>query len=174
MTCQKIITICLIFVFTICVTNLQRTPHVIATLNDQHIISSYIKKKNKSIDHRTAEHIAREIVINSKHHDVKPSLVVGIMQVESTFKPKARGKSGAIGLMQVMPLWSKHFGLNHPRELYDIKTNIKCGVRILKKYKAKAKGDVDKALYFYVGGNNNYHKKVYKAQSEFKKFKEKC
>ena len=174
MTCQKILNICLIFVFTFCITNIHKTPHVIATLNDQHIISSYIRKKNKSIDHKTAEHIAREIVITSNHHNIKPSLVVGVIQVESTFKPKARGKNGAIGLMQVMPMWTKHFGLNSKKELYDIKTNIKCGVGILKRYKTKANGNVDRALCLYVGGNKNYHKKVYKAQSEFKKFKENC
>jgi len=75
--------------------------------------------------------------------------------------------------MQVMPFWAKTFGFRNTKELYIIENNINCGSRVLTRYTNSSKGNIDKALNLYVGGNKKYSKKVYKAEADFIRHKEK-
>jgi len=117
--------------------------------------------------------IAETIVKLSKEENVSPELVVGIIEIESQFNPMARNeKSKAIGLMQIMPDWYKKLGLSSVYKLYDIPTNIKSGIRILKIHiKEDAKGDISKGLYFYVGKDSTYSGRVFQAAGKFVVFR---
>ena len=93
------------------------------------------------------------------------ALVPRIIKVESNGNPRAISKKGAIGLMQVMPLWvpelKKHGIVKKGRdELLDPVTNVRAGKFILARYLEKHKGNVRKALHSYSGGAKNYYKKV--------------
>lgn len=175
MRCQKNIIFLIVFTL-ILFSKIDLSNNVEASISknqDHHIIVSYIKHRNKNISNQVANQIAHEIMINSRNHNIRPSLIVGLIQVESNFKVRARGVNGALGLMQVMPLWVKPFNLENSNALYNVRINVNSGTRILKRYMNKNGGNLDKALNRYVGGNPVYSKKVYKAETQFKNFKTK-
>jgi soluble lytic murein transglycosylase-like protein len=90
-----------------------------------------------------------------------PELVLAVIEVESRFDSYAISKSGAQGLMQVMPFWLKEIG--HPDDnLIDIITNLRMGCTILKYYMDMEKNNLHNALARYNGsaGSRVYSNKV--------------
>ena len=100
-------------------------------------------------------------------------MVLAIMAIESRFDPNSVSNKGALGLMQVMPQWSKVLGIQD--DLKDPKTNIKYGMQILGFYQQMYKdlemaltaynrgpGPVDMALMRGKDYRNNYAAKVLK------------
>ncbi len=86
-----------------------------------------------------------------------PELVLAVIEVESRFDPYAISRSGAQGLMQVMPFWLDEIG--HPEDnLIDIDTNLRMGCTILKYYLDMENGELHPALARY---NGSYGSKVY-------------
>lgn len=70
------------------------------------------------------KHIAKEAELDWK-------LVVAVMSQESAFNPNAESHAGALGLMQIIP----RFSMVESKELlYDPETNIREGVRYLRKH----------------------------------------
>jgi len=136
-------------------------------------IELYIKARYRRVPTVVAQTLALTIVATCKEEDVSPELVVGIIEIESQFNPMARNeKSGAIGAMQIMPEWSKKLGLKSVYNLYDIPTNIKSGIKVLKIHiNEDAKGDIAKGLYFYVGKDRSYANKVFQAAGKFVVFR---
>ena len=98
---------------------------------------------------------------------LKPELVLALIEVESGFNRFAVSGSGARGLMQVMPFWKKEIG--HPRDnLFEPRTNLRYGCTILKYYLDLVDGDLSEALAHYNGsdGELTYPAKVMFAFSE--------
>jgi len=58
-------------------------------------------------------------------------LVSSIVAQETKFNPKSKSWAGAVGLMQVLPRYSE---VADEEQLYDAKTNIREGVRIIKEH----------------------------------------
>jgi soluble lytic murein transglycosylase-like protein len=90
-----------------------------------------------------------------------PELVLAVIEVESRFNSYAISKSGAQGLMQIMPFWLKEIG--HPNDnLIDIITNLRMGCTILKYYMDMEKNNLHNALARYNGsaGSRVYSNKV--------------
>ncbi len=82
--------------------------------------------------------------------DLKPDLVLALIEVESYFDQYAVSRAGAQGLMQVMPFWKNEIG-RPDDNLTDMHTNLRYGCRILQFYMKKAKGDWIEALARYNG-----------------------
>lgn len=83
-----------------------------------------------------------EIIAYSVENDLDPTLVASLINVESSFKANSKSKTGAIGLMQIMPKTGEFVAtmLNedfNEENLYNPKTNIKYGCRYLKYLKEK-------------------------------------
>jgi len=78
---------------------------------------------------------------------VDPNLAAVVMQIESCGDPRARSRSGAMGLFQVMPF---HFAAaDNP---YDPDTNALRGLSYLARSLQAASGDARLALAGYNGG----------------------
>lgn len=93
--------------------------------------------------------------------DLKPELVLSVIQIESRFDNFALSSVGAQGLMQVMPFWKGEIG--RPKDnLMSIETNLRYGCTILSYYLKKEKGDLIRALARYNGslGKTRYPEKV--------------
>ncbi len=64
--------------------------------------------------------------------DVSPELADAVVRIESRYDPKARGKAGEIGLMQIKPATARLMGYRGSvRGLYRPETNILYGMKYL-------------------------------------------
>jgi soluble lytic murein transglycosylase-like protein len=101
----------------------------------------------------TAQRILRAVHCEAGKHPMlreRPHLVLAVIDVESAFDPFAVSYAGAVGLMQVMPFWPTHLGLER-KDLIDIELNIRMGTSILAHYLERERGDYFRALGRYNG-----------------------
>ena len=131
----------------------------------------YIDRKFQMIPRTVALDIAEQILIVSKQENISPELIVGIVEIESSFNPMSKSNKKARGLMQVMPEWVPKLGLKHESDLYDIDTSISIGVKVLKIHISEQKGSINKGLYYYVNKDSKYVSDVYAAIGRFVTFR---
>ncbi|MFP5515473.1 MAG: phage tail length tape measure family protein, partial [Alphaproteobacteria bacterium] len=82
-------------------------------------------------------------------YGVDAAIIKGIIQRESSWNASAvNSRSGAAGLMQVMPANWSAYGITNP---YDPRQNIEAGTRIFREHLNRAGGDLDRALSTYSG-----------------------
>jgi hypothetical protein len=84
-----------------------------------------------------------------------PSLVLGVIEVESSFNPRARSHAGARGLMQLMPRTAASIARRlgwRDADPYDPEFNIAAGTYYLAWLVKRFDGDVDLALAAYNAG----------------------
>ena len=72
---------------------------------------------------------AEIIEATAEAHGVDPLLVSALIKVESNFKPRARSRKGAMGLMQLMPATARQYNV---RNAFDPRANIEAGIKHLK------------------------------------------
>ena len=80
-----------------------------------------------------------------------PSLVLGLVEVESGFRKYAISSAGAMGVMQVMPFWTRSIGNGDASSLFHMQTNLRFGCVILRHYLDMEKGNLYLALWRYNG-----------------------
>ena len=82
---------------------------------------------------------------------LEPSLVLGLIQVESAFRKYALSPVGAQGYMQVMPFWTRVIGDGDRHKLFNMQANLRYGCSILRMYIDMEHGDLYLALGRYNG-----------------------
>ena len=114
-----------------------------------------------------------KIVEISTKEEVNPLLIVSIIQVESSWNPKAVSNKGACGLMQVVPKWNpKKDGTKYTcEELKDPLLNIRVGAKALRRWNKRSGGDTPTAICAYNAGNICFKRikttYLYKVESVF-------
>jgi soluble lytic murein transglycosylase len=109
-----------------------------------------------------------EIAAAARRHGLDPELVRAVIFRESRFNPRARGSSGEIGLMQVLPTgaaaeWARVLKRPCPaaRDLFDVETNLEVGcwylARALRRWRNYDHG-VELALAQYNAGESRAQK----------------
>lgn len=123
--------------------------------------------------------IDRELAMNITRHaleaGIDPELAFRLIRVESVFKVSARGRQGALGLMQLMPGTARSLdrSLDTEREILDPDNNLRTGLNYLRQMieryddvrlgvLAYNRGEVsvDRALRRGVDPENGYSHKV--------------
>ena len=94
------------------------------------------------------------------YQGVSPQIARAIVDTETKGRHNSRSEVGAIGLMQVMPANAKRCGLKTSDALWDLKTNIQCGVQILREELENYKGDITKAARVYNAGPKGLRIKI--------------
>lgn len=99
---------------------------------------------------------------------LEPSLILGLIEVESGFNKYAVSSFEARGYMQIMPFWVKAIG-NEKHNLFYLRTNLRYGTTILRHYLELENGNLFMALGRYNGsrGQQKYPNSVLKAQKKF-------
>jgi len=112
---------------------------------------------------RTAEHVTRVEFLETLWYEsvragLEPSLMLGLVQVESGFRKYAVSIAGARGFTQVMPFWARLIGDGDSGRLFHTQTNLRFGCVILRHYLNIERGDLFLALGRYNGsrGRSEY------------------
>jgi hypothetical protein len=83
-------------------------------------------------------------------HGLPETLLLAVARGESDFKPRARSKANAYGLMQILwPDTAKHLGLEQLSEVLDPCTNVDAGARYLKELQQRYNGNWYRTLAAY-------------------------
>lgn len=111
--------------------------------------------------------ILKFVHLEAHKAQLSPELVLAVIQVESYFDRFAISRSGARGLMQIMPFWLDEIGRSGDN-LFHIQTNLRFGCTILRYYLDMEKGNLTRALARYNGslGKFKYPNKVFKARKK--------
>jgi soluble lytic murein transglycosylase-like protein len=102
----------------------------------------------------------------SQRAGLEPSLLLGLIQVESGFRKFAISSAGARGFTQVMPFWTRLLAEGDASVLFQAQTNLRFGCVILRHYLNVENGDLFFALGRYNGsrGQAQYPNAVLAAQ----------
>ena len=116
-------------------TNIRSDPRYRLYIRTGGIKGKQYIKKYKAIIHKAADQF-----------DVEPHLIKAIIKAESYFDPNAISKSGAQGLMQLMPSTADDMRVNNP---FDPEENILGGTRYLSLLLKRFKQDKRLAIAAY-------------------------
>jgi hypothetical protein len=86
---------------------------------------------------------------HASDYGVDPALVAAVITVESKGDPNAISRSGAMGLMQLMPAVCEDYGVAEP---FNPDSNIRGGVNLLANHLRRYKGDLKRVLAAYNAG----------------------
>jgi len=104
-----------------------------------------------SLQVRPPAYIMNALRAAAAKYDVSLDILVGVAHTESRFNPRAVSPVGAMGLMQLMPVVIRTYGIKDP---FDPVENAMGAARFLSKYYKKY-GDWGKTLAAYNWGPGN-------------------
>ena len=108
--------------------------------------------KKRKAEHSVRVEFLETLWYESKRAGIEPSLLLGLVQVESGFRKYAISSVGARGYTQVMPFWARLIGDGEPARLFRMQTNLRFGCVILRHYLVDLeRGDLFMALGRYNG-----------------------
>ncbi len=124
--------------------NIRAARSAAAEVSTSEQVSSFVRGKPF-----TAQEIEAAIDASAARHNVDPSLVRAVIKVESNFNPNAVSRTGAMGLMQLMPQTARQLRVMNP---FDPEQNVDAGVRHLKQLMESYGGDLKLSLAAYNAG----------------------
>ena len=98
---------------------------------------------------RSRERLEPIIGAAATRYSLDPALLRAVLYVESRFNPQAVSAAGATGVMQLMPLTARRYGVT---DRTDPKQSVDAGARYLRDLLARFGGNVALALSAYNAG----------------------
>ncbi len=134
----------------------------------------WLGEMSNRLRRREAEHLRRIEFLETAWYEstragLEPSLLLGLIQVESGFRKYAVSRAGARGYTQVMPFWARLIGDGNTGRLFHMQTNLRFGSVILRHYLDRERGDMYLALGRYNGsrGRPEYPNAVLASQRQW-------
>lgn len=118
------------------------------------LVFTPITASQKSVICKNADFLVSE----AKKVKVDPYIFISLIYHESAFRPRVVSSAGACGLTQVLPRYSRYTC----KQLKNPRTSIKEGLRHLRWWLTRAKGDERLALCGYNAGNKCFTSKKFK------------
>lgn len=136
-------------------------------------LQQFLKRRDAQAHELRHSDLRREFLqtvwYESQRAGLDPSLVLGVIQVESGFRKFAISSAGARGYMQVMPFWTRVLAEGDASVLFQAQANLRFGCVILRLYLQLENGDLTLALGRYNGsrGQLAYPHAVLSAQRQW-------
>jgi soluble lytic murein transglycosylase-like protein len=141
------------------------------TIDARLVYLRWLGEMSNRLRKRESEHLRRVEFLETAWYEstragLEPSLLLGLIQVESGFRKYAVSVAGARGYTQVMPFWARLIGDGNPSSLFHMQTNLRFGCVILRHYLDRERGDLYLALGRYNGsrGRPEYPNAVFASQ----------
>ena len=141
------------------------------TMDERLVYLRWLGEMSQRLRRRESEHMRRVEFLEtawyeSKRAGIEPSLLLGLVQVESGFRRWAISSAGARGYTQVMPFWARLIGDGDAAKLFHMQTNLRFGCTILRHYLRLERGDMFMTLGRYNGsrGRPEYPNAVFASQ----------
>lgn len=127
-------------------------------VNFEDLLKIYTEKGQagyEQTDETLSQSITDAIQSASEKYGLDPNLIKAVIRLESNFDPDAVSKSGAMGLMQLMPKTAASLGVDDP---FNVSENIDGGAQYLSQMLTLFEGDESLALAAYNAGPNAVQK----------------
>jgi len=113
---------------------------------------NYIMRHNKNYTENKAQELLFMFLNAAKTYKIDEKILIAVAHKESTFNPKCRSSSGALGIMQIMPSTGARYGLE-TAQLLDPEISINFGAMYLSERIAAYNGDLIKGFSAYNQGS---------------------
>ena len=140
----------------------------------QQTVIRYITTKYKNVSRQDAYHITKSAFEHARNNNIDPTLLLGLIEKESSFQKHITSKLNAQGLMQVIPRWHRttiaRVVNKNGGDIKSIHNNIEIGTFILKTNLQK-NHSIPRALQAYNGSHNgtSYSRQVLNFQNNIKR-----
>lgn len=116
--------------------------------------------------YRISGELAQTIAESARAEGIDPELGFRLVHTESRFKPRARGRFGALGLVQLMPGTARGIdrSLRTEEQILDPENNLRVGFRYLRRLIGMYDGNVRLALLAYNRGENTVSRLLRRGQ----------
>lgn len=110
---------------------------------------------NKKYENKIPE-LTQVLISESQKHELDPIFVLAVIQTESSFNPLAKGTSGEIGLMQILPKTAEWIAKKYKipwhgeKSLNDPATNVRLGIT----YFSHLRSTFESKAYHYLPAYN--------------------
>lgn len=137
------------------------------------IVDLIYNQHNKLVDKKRIARLVHIVIEEAPNYGNPPlHVILSIINKESTWNPNARSGS-SYGVMQVhYRVWGNYCNLDSPKNLYNPRTGIKCGLKVFNHYLLANNGNVNKTLQRYRGSdpktNSNYARDVLRNANKIK------
>lgn len=157
-----------LFTFLLLALCLNQVAFAVQHPSKHHAIAAWIAEDTKGVvTEKTALKYVHYAFESAERWEVDPLLLLAIMKPESRYKANAKNRSGASGLMQVIPKW--HRAKIKGRNIFNPKTNIDVAAQILNEYLEWNRENLYRAIQKYNGGaRSHYVKNVKKTYKELR------
>lgn len=118
------------------------------------VVKMISKETNNKVQTKDIIRIVNAVFTETKKHNIDPLFMLSLIRNESRYNPRARNRSGARGLTQVIPRW--HRDKIRGRNIMNIETNVEVGTQVLADCLESNQGYIRKALKCYSGNARNY------------------
>jgi len=147
-------------------TSLKNAVNTSSSFEDSYVAQVWLIDMSGRIENYMKDTDERIRFLNLVHQEasragISPELVLSVIHIESLFDRYAISRVGALGMMQIMPFWTKELG-RIDDNLFQVSTNLRYGCTILAHYLKKENGNLQRALARYNGslGKTWYPEKV--------------
>lgn len=140
----------------------------------QQTVIRYITTKYKNVSRQDAYNITKSAFEHARNNNIDPTLLLGLIEKESSFQKHITSRLNAQGLMQVIPRWHRatieRVVNKNGGDIKSIHNNIEIGTFILKTNLQKYHS-IPRALQAYNGSHNgtSYSKQVLNFQNNIKR-----
>ncbi|MDR0424871.1 MAG: transglycosylase SLT domain-containing protein [Clostridiales Family XIII bacterium] len=117
-------------------------------------LANYINTRNKSVSISRSQELVFLFKRAATVNKLDTKLLMAIAQKESNFRADAKSRSGAAGMMQIMPKTGAAMGVT-PNQLLDAKTSIDKGAAYIRTQLNRYDNNVGLALSAYNQGAGN-------------------